>query len=108
MFQYHPCLIFRDSFPFIDFCLQSFSVAVLDDENLQIFIFIDIKTLEEIWALAFIHEFWFRFSQSQLDYPYNLVLLLLYFTHVDDFYCHFLLGLVVLPSVNIPIGADPK
>lgn len=74
MFQYHPCLIIRDSFPFIDFCLQSIFVALLDDENYQIFIFIDVKTLEEVWALAFIHEFWFRFSQYPLDYPYNLAI----------------------------------
>ena len=55
MLDYCDCLIFRDTLLEIDFGLEGGSVAVLEDEELEVLIAVDFVAFYEMVAVAHVH-----------------------------------------------------
>lgn len=77
MLEYHFRLIFVDPPSARDEFLEAAAVAVLDEDQLEIFVFEDIKAFHQISTVADSHHDILVFCEAELDCSESLTLLLL-------------------------------
>lgn len=104
--QNHPSLSLGNSSLCINLCLESTTIAIFDDENLQVFILVNVKTLEEIGTVTLVHKSRLRFSKSQLNLLYDLIFLCLHFAEIEHFDCNLFFALVIHAAVDTAIRTD--